>query len=104
MNCVEYAADRACPQLTDVIGHFPTEMKFCSTSCGIDNKSRAAILSRHEPTMHLLTDPLTAITIFVLGASAGSLLTFIQDRAIINRYKQEPEKASLLSDIGEKAT
>lgn len=37
----------------------------------------------------------------MLGASAGSLLTYIQDRAIINRYKQELERASLLSDIGE---
>lgn len=52
--------------------------------------------------MYLPTlDPLTAIGIFVLGASAGSLLRYIQDRAVINHYEQEHERANLLSNIGE---
>lgn len=52
--------------------------------------------------MHLLTpSSITTLGVFLLGASAGSLLRYIQDRAIINHYKQELERASLLSDIGE---
>ena len=55
--------------------------------------------------MHpLIAAPLTILGVFVLGASAGSLLRYIQDRAIIYHYKQELKKASLLSDIGESLT